>query len=192
MIEFTEVSSGESLGTVELKNGKLTGPVHLQSMVQAWRRQAKSPEEFMEFYSDWSNGYIMSKAVEGKPSEDVPPADKLRVAVFAQNDKELSPVTVIEKLREIVYADVDADPERGYAGEEAKEEMDKYLEWINEAETDEDVKEIIESLLDEVPVEDYSGAEEIMPFLKEFTGGSDNEPAKPETAPRSPDAFQAS
>lgn len=186
MIEFIEVQSKESLGTVELTDGKLVGPVHLRSMIQAWMRQDKAPEEFMEFYSSWSNGYIESKAVEGKPFEDESPAEELRVAAFAQNDEELSPVTVIEKLRDLVAADVDADPARGYAGVEAKEQMENYLELITEAVTsgsEEDVRDIIEDVLEEVPVEDYDGAAEIVQFLKEFTGESDesDEPAETET-----------
>lgn len=176
MIEFVEVSTQESLGTVELKDGKLICPAHLQSMVDAWMRQDKSPEEFMDFYGGdgWSNGYILSKLVEGKPSEDEssteePPAEKLRAATFAQNDKVLSPVTVIEKLRDLVAADVDADPERGYAGVEAKQQMDNYLELITEAveaKSEEDIRDIVEDILEEVPIADYEGAEDIVQFLR--------------------------
>lgn len=186
MIEFVEVSSGESLGRVELKDGKLSAPMHLQSMVEAWLRRGKAPEEFMEYYGGdgWSNGYIYSKEVsgEGRAVEEEPaPEAELRVAKFAQNDKELSPVTVIEKLRDIVVADVKADTERGFAGEEAIREMDLYVQLINDAETDEDVRDIVEEILEEVPIEDYEGAEDIEEFLKTFIG-DDEEPAKEEPA----------
>lgn len=192
MIEFTEVQSKESLGTVELKDGKLEASFPLQSMVDAWRRQGKSAEEFMEFYGGdgWSNGYIVSQEVDGKPAEDAPaeePAPEKEVqvkklATFAQGEEELSPITVIEKLRDLVAADVESDPERGPAGEEANEQMENYVELIHEAKTDEDVKDIIVDILEEVPIEDYDGAEDIVTFLKGFVSDEKAEPAEAEKA----------
>ncbi|WP_457966865.1 hypothetical protein M1E17_09265 [Arthrobacter sp. D1-29] len=193
MIEFIEVQSKESLGTVELKDGKLVGPIHLQSMIQAWLRQEKSPEEFMEFYGGdgWSNGYIYSQVASGEAkaaAEEVPVEEmRARIRTFAQNDEELSPVTVVEKLRDIVAEDVKAHPEVGAAGAEVMREMDNYVELITEAETDEDVRDIIEDILEEVPVADYDGAEDIVDFLEAFLEGGEKpvkeeKPAKEEPA----------
>lgn len=196
MIEFIEVQSKESLGTVELTDGKLQASPVLQSMVDSWLRQEKTPEAFMEFYGGdgWSNGYIYSQDAKGKPAEDVPAepsAEELRTRAFAKSgSEELSPVAVVEKLRDLVAEDVDGDPERGYAGVEAKEQMDNYVELITEAVADgdqDDVHDIIEDILEEVPIEDYDGAEDIVQFLKGFLGQDEmdedavpQEPAKEE------------
>jgi len=192
VIEFVEVQSKESLGTVELKDGKLVASPPLQSMVDAWLRQEKTPEAFVEFYGGdgWSNGYILSQEVEGKPAEEAPAeaTEELRVATFAQNEEELSPVTVIEKLRDLVAADVKADPERGQAGVEANRQMELYVELITEAETDEDVKDIIEDILEEVPIADYDGAEDIVQFLQGFLGQEQAEPAEAEEPPAKAEA----
>lgn len=171
MIEFTEVSTGGSHGTVELKGGKLITRGYLSSRVQAWLRQGKTPAEFMEYYSDWSNGYVMSKTVEGTggsgaAEEDEPEKRNVRTRTFATKGEDLTPVGAVEQLLEIIYADVEAHPEMGFVCEEIKYEADKYLEWIKEADSEEDVRKIIESLLEEIPVSDYEGAEYLEEYFK--------------------------
>jgi hypothetical protein len=68
----------------------------------------------------------------------------------------------------------------GAAGAEVMREMDMYVEVINAAETDEDVTDIINDILEEVPVADYDGAEDIVQFLEGFVGKEKSEPADAE------------
>ena len=80
MIEFKEVSTGEAVGNVDLLDGKLKADPALQSIVDAWERQDKTPEEFMQFYGSWSNGYLESAETADDAPAETEQAKAMRLA----------------------------------------------------------------------------------------------------------------
>jgi hypothetical protein len=60
-IVFTDIHGAEK-GTVTYENGELTGsPEGYQAMVDDWIEEGRSEREFLDKYSNWTNGYSWSE-----------------------------------------------------------------------------------------------------------------------------------
>lgn len=74
-IAFTNID-GEDLGFVEFKNATLTGSNDARSgEIEQWIAQGYTPEEYVEYYREWSNGYLTSYTVGDNESETEAPTE---------------------------------------------------------------------------------------------------------------------
>lgn len=68
-IAFTNID-GEDLGFVEYINGTLTGSTDARSAeIDNWIAGQGTPEEYVEYYREWSNGYLTSYTVGANETE---------------------------------------------------------------------------------------------------------------------------
>jgi len=62
-IEFTKIGD-EPMGHVELQDKKLVGSnTSMQRLVDMWLNDGRTVEEFVQYYSDWTSGYVSSRLV---------------------------------------------------------------------------------------------------------------------------------
>lgn len=61
MIEFVEVDSGRVLGTADVQRGEVLLTGVAVSIRGTRRNRDATPEQFVERYSDWSNGYVLAR-----------------------------------------------------------------------------------------------------------------------------------
>jgi hypothetical protein len=61
VIRFTD-AKGKHLGDVRADGETLDPDRAVASVALSWTRAGKSAEAFVRRYSDWSNGYLVSKA----------------------------------------------------------------------------------------------------------------------------------
>jgi hypothetical protein len=62
-IAFTNID-GEDLGYAEYTNGTLTGSNDERSAdIDQWISGGYTPEEYVEYFREWSNGYLTSYTV---------------------------------------------------------------------------------------------------------------------------------
>ena len=68
-IAFTNID-GEDLGFAEYKNATLTGSNDERNAdIEQHLAQGYTPEEYVEYYREWSNGYLTSYTVGENETE---------------------------------------------------------------------------------------------------------------------------
>lgn len=62
-IEFIEIGD-KPKGYVELQGKKLVGSnTSMQRLVDMWLNDGRTVEEFVQYYTDWTSGYLTSRLV---------------------------------------------------------------------------------------------------------------------------------